>query len=213
MMISIQIRAIILAAVSTQQSSRPLRASLAGRFEGAAGKRLLWVCAIVMLVFGAAELPALGKMSELGTGVLGFEFATTTDRLREILTRWGSAGRTAAQQHVFIDLGFILGYGLLLIGLCGRLSERLRHQGHPRAATLAALLAWGALVAAVANALQKVVLWLELHGNVTQPLPALAAVCGALTFILGISAAVFAVAGGIAVQRMPCEAAPEGLTK
>jgi hypothetical protein len=166
-----------------------------------------------MLVFGAAELPVLGKMSEHGTGVLGFEFAATPDRLREILTRWGSAGHTAAQQHVFIDLGFILGYGLLLIGLCGRLSERLRHQGHPRAATQAALLAWGALVAAVANALQKVVLWLELHGHVTQPLPALAAVGGALTFILGISAAVFAVAGGIAVRRIPCEAAPEGQTR
>jgi len=202
-----------LGTVSIQQSSRHLRAPLVGRFDGAAGKRLLWVCAVGMLAFGAAELPALGKMSEHGTGVLGFEFAATTDRLREILTRWGSAGHTAAQQHVFIDLGFILGYGLLLIGLCGRLSARLRHQGHPRAATLAALLAWSALVAAAANALQKVVLWFELHGHATQPLPVLAAVCGALTFILGISAAVFAVAGGIAVQRMPCEAAPEGQTK
>jgi hypothetical protein len=166
-----------------------------------------------MLASGVAELPALGKMSEHGTGVLGFEFAATTDRLRSTLSGWGATGRTAAKLHVFIDLGFILGYGLLLMGSCGRLSERLRHQGHPLAATPAALLAWGALVAAVANALQKVVLWLELHGHVTQPLPALAAVCGALTFILGISAALLAVAGGIAVRRMPCEAAPEGQTR
>lgn len=196
--------------MSVARSSRHLRAPFADRFNGAAGKRLLWPCAIVMLASGAAELPALARMSKHGTGVLGFEFAATTDRMREILIRWGSAGHTAAQQHVFIDLGFILGYGLLLIGLCGRLSERLRDQGRPRAATLAALLAWGALAAAVANALQKVVLWLELHGHIAQPLPALAAMCGALTFILGISAALFAVTGGIAVRRISCEATPEG---
>jgi len=212
MIVSIQIVAII-EIVSTQQSLRHLRAPVAGRFDGAAGKRLLWVCAGGMLVFGAAELPALGKMSEHGTGVLGFEFAATTDRLREILVRWGSVGHAAAQQHVFIDLGFILGYGLLLIGSCARLSERLRRRRHPRSATLAALMAWGALVAAVANALQKVVLWLELHGHITQPLPSLAVVGGALTFILGISSALFAVAGGIAVRHMPLEATPEGQTR
>ena len=145
--------------------------------------------------------------------MLGFEFAATTDRLREILTRWGPAGHTAAQQHVLIDLGFILGYGLLLIGLCGRLSEQLRHQEHRRAATLATLLAWGVLIAAVANALQKVVMWLELHGHVAQPLPALAAACGTLTFMLGISAALFALAGWITVRRVSCEAAPEEQTR
>jgi hypothetical protein len=144
--------------------------------------------------------------------VLGFEFAATTGRLREALTRWGSAGHTAARQHVLFDLGFILGYGLLLIGLCGRLSNRLRHQGRTRAATLAALLAWGALVAAAANALQKILLWLELHGDVTQPLPALAATFGALTLTLAILAALFAATAGIAVRRISRKAPRAGRT-
>jgi hypothetical protein len=178
-----------------------------------AGTRLLWLAGIVMLVFGAAELSALARMSSHGTGVLGFEFAASTHRMYEILTRWGSAGHAAAQDHVFLDVGFILGYGLLLIGLCGRLAGRIEREGRPRAARAAALLAWGALIAAVANAPQKIVLWLELHGHIAQPLPVLAAVCGTITFALAVSAALFAIVGMIAPRRSPAVTVAEGQTR
>jgi hypothetical protein len=177
-----------------------------------AGRRLLWLAGIVMLAFGAAELPALARMSAHGTGVLGFEFAGSTHRMHEILIRWGPAGHAAAQEHVFIDLGFILGYGLLLIGVCGRLAGRFEREGQPRAATAAALLAWGALIAATTNALQKIVLWLELHGHIAQPLPALAVACGTITFTLAISAALFAIVSMIAMRRPPPAMAPGGQT-
>jgi hypothetical protein len=163
-----------------------------------------------MLTFGAAELPALARMSSHGTGVLGFEFAGSTHRMQEILTRWGSAGRSGAQEHVFIDLGFILGYGVLLVGVCGRLAGRFKRAGRTSAAAVAALLAWTALIAAVANALQKIVLWLEIQGHIAQPLPALAAACGTITFIFALSAALFAFASTIAVRRSPPAEAPQG---
>jgi hypothetical protein len=178
-----------------------------------AGRRLLWLAGIVMLAFGTAELPALARMSSHGTGVLGFEFAASTHRMHEILTRWGSAGHAAAQQHVFIDLGFILGYGLLLIGSCGRLAGRFEREGHSRAARVAALLAWAALIAAIVNALQKIVLWLELRGHIAQPLPALAAVCGTITFTFAISAALFAAVGTIAMRRPSAVRTSEGQTR
>lgn len=195
------------------ESSETIRVPLAHRFDGVAGRRLLWLAGIVMLAFGAAELPALSRMSSHGTGVLGFEFAAGTHRMHEILARWGPTGHAAAQQHVFIDLGFILGYGLLLIGLCGRLAERLERDGRSRAARIAVLLAWGALIAAIANALQKIVLWLELHGHIAQPLPVLAAVCGTITFALAISAALFAIGGMIALRRSPAVTVPERQTR
>jgi hypothetical protein len=163
-----------------------------------------------MLAFGAAELPALARMSSHGTGVLGFEFAGSTHRMHEILTRWGSVGRSGAQEHVFIDLGYILGYGLLLVGVCSRLAGRFERTSRTSAAAVAALLAWAALVAAVVNALQKIVLWLELHGHIAQPLPALAAACGTITFIFALSAALFAFVGMIAVRRLPSAKAPQG---
>ena len=186
------------------------RAPFAPRFEGVAGRRLLWLAAVVMLAFGAAELPALARMSSHGTGVLGFEFAGSTDRLRAILARWGSTGLAGAREHVLIDLGFILGYGVLLVGACARLSGRFQARGHMRAASIAALLAWGALIAAVVNVLQKLLLWLEVHGHIAQPLPALAAACGAVTFALAVPAALFAITGTIALRRTSAPRPLEG---
>jgi hypothetical protein len=185
-------------------------APLGRHFKGMAGKRLLRLVGIGMLVFGAAEVPALARMSSHGTGVLGFEFAASTHRMHEILTRWGSVGRAGAQQEVLIDLGFILCYGLLLAGSCGRLARRFEKDGHARTATVAVLLAWAALLAAAANALQKVVLTLELHGHIAQPLPALSTVCAAITFTLAVSAALFVTGGTIAVRRSRRTAAAEG---
>jgi hypothetical protein len=163
-----------------------------------------------MLAFGAAELPALARMSTHGAGVLGFEFAGSTRRMHEILTRWGPGGLAGAREHVFLDLGFILGYVLLLVGLCSRLALRFEHDRRPGAAAAAALLAWAALVAGAVNALQKVLLWLEIHGHVAQPLPALAAACGAITFALAGSAALFAVLGAAATRRWPHADAARG---
>jgi hypothetical protein len=151
---------------------------------------LLWLAAVVMLGFGVAELPALASMSAHGTGVLGFEFAGSTHRLRGILMRWGATGRNAAHDHVLIDLGFIVGYGALLFGACRKLSGRLSSD-RPRLARIATWLAWGALSAAFLNGAQKVILWSELHGHTAQPLPLLAALCGGVTLACASTAAVF----------------------
>jgi hypothetical protein len=133
--------------------------------------------------------------------------------MHEILTRWGSAGLAGAREHVLIDLGFILGYGLLLVGACARLVERFERQGHTSAAVVAALLAWAALTAAAVNALQKVLLWLEIHGHIAQPLPGLAAACGAITFVLATSAALFAAFGVIAIRRSSASATSLGQSR
>jgi len=189
--------------VSLARSTSYVRAPFARRFAGLAGRRALWIAAVVMVAFGVAELPALARMSSHGTGVLGFEFAGTTQRVRVILTRWGSEGLAGARQHVLIDLGFIVGYGVLLLGVCARLSGRFQDGGHARAAAAAALLAWAVLIAAAVNALQKLVLWFETHGHVGQPLPALAAACGGMTLALTVSAALFAIFGTLVLRRMP----------
>lgn len=154
-----------------------------------------------MLISATAELPALAQMSSHGAGVLSFEFAGSTPRLREIITGWGTPGLAGAQQHIVIDLGFILGYGTLLWGACGRLANRLEGRGRSTAAAVAAWLAWAAVVAAAINALQKLLLWLEIHGHAAQPLPALAAACGAITFVLATPAALFALGGTIERHR------------
>jgi hypothetical protein len=175
----------------------------ARRLQERGGRRLLWVCAVGVLVFPVAELPALARMSSHGTSVLGFELAGSTQRLRDIFGEWGATGRGAAGEHVLIDLGFIACYGALLFGACSRLASRFEASARPRAAAMAAVMAWAGLTAAAINLAQKILLWLELHGHIAQPLPGLAAVCGVLTILLGFSAALFALGGALALRRSP----------
>lgn len=179
-----------------------LRIPLANRFEGASGRRVLWLLALGMLLFGIIELPALVIMATHGTGVLGFERAGTTHRLNEILSVWGPDGRGAAEAHVFIDLGFIACYGLLLAGICTRLWNLYLRSGYPRVAQIAAGLAWAALIAATVNILQKLVLWLELHGHTAEPLPALASLCAAITSLLAVAAVLFAIIAALAARQL-----------
>jgi hypothetical protein len=199
MMISIQIVAIIPAVIAAVSRSR-LRIPFANRFEAAGARRVLWLLALGMVLFGLAELPALVTMSAHGTGVLGFERAGTTRRLNEILFVWRAHGRAAAEAHVFIDLGFIACYGLLLAGVCVRLGCLYQRSDHPRVAQIAAGLAWVALLAATVNVLQKVVLWLELHGHTAQPLPALASLCAAITSVLAAAVVLFSIGGALAAR-------------
>jgi hypothetical protein len=168
----------------------------------APGIRTLWLLAIGMLGFGAAELPALATMSAHGTSVLGFELAGSMARLHAILARWGAQGRAAAEQHVLLDSGFIVCYGLLLMGICARLASSLSAAGRRSLPVVATLLGWGALVAATANLAQKVILWIELHQQATAPLPALAAACDTAIFALVVPAVLFA---AVAAVLMRCE--------
>jgi hypothetical protein len=161
-----------------------------------------------MVLFGLVELPALVTMNAHGTGVLGFEQAGTTRRLDRILSVWGAHGRSAAEAHVFLDLGFIACYGLLLAGMCVRLGRLYHESGHPRVAQIAAGLAWAALIAATVNVLQKLVLWLELNGHTAQPLPALASLCAAMTSALAIAALLFSITGALAAWLLGVRATP-----
>lgn len=199
MMISIQIGTII--PNVTVGVSRPgIRIPFANRFDGAGGRRALWLFGLGMVLFGLAELPALVTMSAHGTGVLGFERAGTTRRLNEILSVWGTHGRGAAEAHVSIDLGFIACYGLLLAGMCVRFGRLYQRSGHPRVAQIATAFAWAALIAAIVNMLQKLMLWLELHGHTAQPLPALASLCAAITSLLAIAVVLFAIFTALAAR-------------
>jgi hypothetical protein len=183
--------------------SRPgIRIPFANRFEGPGGRRALWLLGLGMVLFGLAELPALVIMSAHGTGVLGFERAGTTRRLNEILSVWGTHGRGAAEAHVFIDLGFIACYGLLLTGMCVRFGRLYQRSGHSRVAQIATAFAWAALIAAIVNMLQKLILWLELHGHTAQPLPALASLCAAITSLLAIAVVLFAIFAALAARRL-----------
>ena len=176
-----------------------LDAPLPGLFgEGPRRRRALWVLAAVTLAFGVAQLPELGTMDDRGAGIIAFELAGSSGRAHEIVTEWGSSGRSAAQLSLVLDYGYLLGYGLFLAGACTAVAERFRRLGAARLASLGILLAWGALVAAGSDALENVNLLVVADGHTSQPWPGLALGFASLKFALLIPASLYALLGWIA---------------
>lgn len=68
---------------------------------------------------GRAFAPAKRRSSR---GIVAFELARTRKRSAEILSAWGSEGRTAARKAVRIDFAFAVAYAVLLWLACASLA-------------------------------------------------------------------------------------------
>ena len=158
-------------------------------------RRRLWLLAAGTLVFGLAQLPFLETMSDHGTGVIPFELARSSGRAHEIVTEWGSAGRSAARASLIIDYAYLVCYGLFLFGACIAVRERWLRLGNPRIADLGLALAWAGLVAAGFDALENVALLLVAGGHTGQPWPELAADFASVKFGLSTAATAYALVG------------------
>jgi len=170
-------------------------------FVRAGRPRALWALAALTLISGAAMLPAMSTMSDHGASLIAFEGAASVARSQEILTEWGDPGKTAAWWQLALDLPFLIGYGLFAAGACAAVARRAAKVGKPRLQRLATLLAWCGPVAAAADLLQNVSLALVLAGQVTQPWPRIAAICGPVTTTLMIVALAFALIGTLATRE------------
>jgi hypothetical protein len=164
-------------------------------------RRALWLLALLTLAFGAAALPALGTMSDRGTGVIAFEVARTSARAAQIVSEWGAEGRSAARESLWLDYPFLISYGLLLAGGCWAVARRFAVLGLPRAAALGRALAWAGLAAAGFDALENVALLRVAGGHTAQPWPGLAFAFASLKFVLSGAATVFALGGWVATRR------------
>jgi hypothetical protein len=170
-------------------------------------RRALWLLAAGTLVFGLAQLPFLSTMSDHGTGVIPFELARTSGRAHEIVTEWGSAGRSAARMSLIIDYVYLAFYGPFLFGACRAVGDRWRRLGNPRIADLALPLAWAGLLAAGFDALENVALLLVAGNHTGRPWPELAADFASVKFALSTAATAYALLGwlvtAVRMRRRP----------
>jgi hypothetical protein len=174
-------------------------------FVAAGTKRGLWRLAALTLLCGAAMLRAMRTMADHGASLIAFESAGSVSRSQEIVTEWGSAGKSAMWWQLALDTPFLIGYGLFLAGACAAVARRARGAGMPRLERAAAVVAWFGPIAAAADFSQNASLALVLTGHVTQPWPRISAVAGSLTPTLVLVAALFALGGTFATRR---QAAP-----
>ena len=165
-------------------------------------RRFLWAVFVAGLVFGVAQLPALATMGDHGVGIIEFELARTSHKAAQLVSDLGPHGRWAARISLYLDYGYLLGYGLFFAGACVVVSERARELGWRRWGALGVALAWGVLLAAGLDAIENGALLVVLGRHTAQPWPGIAFACAAPKLVLVGLAQLYALVGWIVTAAM-----------
>jgi hypothetical protein len=119
-----------------------------------------------------------------GPGIVAFEFAASPERADEILSGWGTGGRTGAEEAIRIDYGFLIAYAVFLWLATAAVADR----AHGRWARVGRWLAGLALVAGLLDILENTLLLRVIdgyrEGSISGTATAAAAVAAGLKFAI-----------------------------
>ena len=138
----------------------------------------LLATAIVFVGMNTVNAPL--KTSAAPAGVVSWELARTLERSLEMLASWDETARLHAALGLGLDYLFMVAYGLALALGCSLVA---RGQ-HGRLRQLGVLLAWGALLAALLDAVENYALARLLFGSERAQWASLAFWCAAPKFAL-----------------------------
>ncbi|HEX4463100.1 MAG TPA: hypothetical protein VH042_00480 [Solirubrobacterales bacterium] len=172
--------------------------------------RRLLVLAAIVLISGAAMLPAMRTMSDHGYSLFAFEQAGSVERSAEIVDTWGEDGKQAAWWQLAFDTPFLIGYGLFAAGACAAVARRASQADKQRLRRTATVVVWFGPLAAAADFLQNISLALILSGHVASPWPQVSATGGSLTSLLMAAALLFAIVGWAATRGARASGLAEG---
>lgn len=131
---------------------------------------------ILFSVFGILDVPL--KTAAAPNGVVSYELAGTFENSQTILSSWDEHARQYAAFGLGLDYLFMPAYALALsLGLLLAGMEKPKTYQ-----TLTSWLGWGALAAAVFDAVENFALWKILIGDGMTFLPQIAAFCAAVKF-------------------------------
>ena len=131
---------------------------------------------VLFAVFRALNAPLITPAAP--SGIVSFELAGNIKKTAEILLSWEERADLFAAFGLGLDYLFMLFYALALA--LGTLLAAGRHQGWLK--SLGALAGWGALAAALFDAVENYALWQILLGALAQPWPEVAAFCAHVKF-------------------------------
>jgi hypothetical protein len=124
-------------------------------------------------------------------GIVSFELAGNADSAQRMVDSWDADARLFAAFGLGFDYLFMPIYALALsLGLL-----LARGQNPSRYHSFANLMGWGALAAALFDAVENYALWHTLTQNAISPYPQLAATCAVIKFALLILGFIAAAAG------------------
>ena len=147
-------------------------------------------------------------MSDHGTGVLELELMRTTQKAEQVLSEYGSDGRSAARTSLWLDYPYLVSYALFFSLACGAIADRALRLERERWAAIGGALAWGALAAGLFDALENAALLRVLADHPEQPYPAIAYFCALPKFVLSAAVLLYIVLGLIVLRRPRTAHAP-----
>lgn len=156
---------------------------------------LLWLLAVLTVVFFAAAGWFAREMDQHGANIFELEFVATSEKAQQYKAEFSDEWESDAQASLGLDYGFLISYGLLLVGLSIAVADRSLRAGHRRLAALGPWVAWGALGAAMFDAAENAFLIAIVNGATGDPWPALATGCAVAKFYLAGIAVVYVVGG------------------
>lgn len=150
---------------------------------------------IAALLLLLAMAPAEARIQDTGgPGIITFELTGGESRANEILAEWGSEGRSAARESLWIDFGFLLAYGAFLSLALAATRDLARVRRWRRLAAIGAVVVSFGALGATFDALENVCLLLTLDGA-GAVFPLLATVFAACKFVLLGTAIAYLLAG------------------
>jgi pimeloyl-ACP methyl ester carboxylesterase len=162
----------------------------------------LWLLAALTVGIGAVLLAIDARLWEQGgPGIVGFEFAGSEERARDIRTEWGPDGRGAARLSLALDFAYLLSYGAFLALAVSATRDLAARRGRRRFAA-AGRVAFGAAVAApICDAAENAGLLVTLGGGGGNVAPGLALAFASAKFAALAWAIAYVLAGLLA--RLP----------
>ncbi len=156
---------------------------------------LLALTLILFAVFRVLDSPL--RTAAAPSGIVSYELAGTPAAAQSILDSWDARARLFAAFGLGFDYLFMPSYALALS--LGILLAAGRHAG--AFAKLGAWLGWGALAAALFDAVENCSLWLFMLGDFQALWPRLASICATVKFTLLLLGLAYALVGWLWPKR------------
>lgn len=154
--------------------------------------------ALTLGLFGVFRgLDAPLRTDAAPNGIVSFELAGTTAQVESILQSWDARAQLFAAFGLGLDYLFMPAYAL---ALSSAVLMALRKQG-AWFAKLGIYIGWGALLAALFDAVENLVLWRLLSGTATPFCPRVAAVSATIKFFLILLGLGYALIGWFLPKR------------
>ena len=152
---------------------------------------LLALTLLLFAVFRVLDAPL--RTAAAPNGIVSYELAGTPAAAQSILASWDARARLFAAFGLGLDYLFMPSYALALS--LGILLTAGRHSG--AFAKLGAWLGWGALAAALVDALENFSLWQFMLGDFQALWPRLASICATVKFTLLLLGLAYALIGWV----------------